>query len=174
MVTEIAAHEPETLRKRLDLLWTQLDTDWQTFRSHYQDIADNLLPRRARFTTSDVNRGDKRNQKIKDSTATLALRTLGSGMMAGLTSPARPWFRLTTPDPAMAEDWEASVWLDTATRRLHWGYHRSNLYKAIPIVYKGICFEEAFRADLVAADKVIIELKSVTQISRAHRKQIQT
>jgi len=44
----------------------------------------------------------------------------------------------------------------------------------ISIVYKGITFDEAFRADLVVADKVIIELKSVTQISRAHRKQIQT
>ncbi len=44
----------------------------------------------------------------------------------------------------------------------------------ISIVYKGISFDEAFRADLVVADKVILELKSVTQISRAHRKQIQT
>jgi len=44
----------------------------------------------------------------------------------------------------------------------------------ISIVYKGISFDEAFRADLVVEDKVIIELKSVTQISRAHRKQIQT
>ena len=44
----------------------------------------------------------------------------------------------------------------------------------ISIVYKDISFDEAFRADLVVADKVIIELKSVTEISRAHRKQIQT
>ena len=44
----------------------------------------------------------------------------------------------------------------------------------ISIVYKGISFDEAFRADLVVADKVILELKSVTEISRAHRKQIQT
>ena len=44
----------------------------------------------------------------------------------------------------------------------------------ISIVYKGISVDEAFRADLVVADKVIIELKSVTEISRAHRKQIQT
>ena len=42
------------------------------------------------------------------------------------------------------------------------------------IVYKDIAFEEAFRADLLLADKVIVELKSVDQINRAHRKQIQT
>jgi len=44
----------------------------------------------------------------------------------------------------------------------------------ISIVYKGIAFEEAFRADLLVADKVIVELKSVEQINKAHRKQIQT
>ena len=44
----------------------------------------------------------------------------------------------------------------------------------ISIVYKGIAFAEAFRADLLVADKVIVELKSVEQISKAHRKQIQT
>ncbi|HLY59394.1 MAG TPA: GxxExxY protein [Terriglobia bacterium] len=44
----------------------------------------------------------------------------------------------------------------------------------ISIVYKGMTFPEAFRADLLVADKVIVELKSVEQISKAHRKQIQT
>ena len=44
----------------------------------------------------------------------------------------------------------------------------------VPIVYEGITFDEGFRADLIVADKVIIELKSVTQITPAHRKQIQT
>ncbi len=44
----------------------------------------------------------------------------------------------------------------------------------ISIVYKGIEFAEAFRADLLVADKVIVELKSVEQINKSHRKQLQT
>jgi GxxExxY protein len=44
----------------------------------------------------------------------------------------------------------------------------------IAIIYQDIVFEEAFRADLVVADKVIVELKSVEQINNAHRKQLQT
>ena len=44
----------------------------------------------------------------------------------------------------------------------------------IPIVYKGTRIENAFLADLVVDGKVILELKSVEQMSRAHRKQIQT
>ena len=44
----------------------------------------------------------------------------------------------------------------------------------IPIKYDELIFDEGFRADLIVADLVIIELKSVTQIAPAHRKQIQT
>ena len=44
----------------------------------------------------------------------------------------------------------------------------------IPVQYKGIKFDEGFRADLVVNDAVIVELKSVESLSKAHRKQIQT
>ena len=44
----------------------------------------------------------------------------------------------------------------------------------IPIRYKEIIFDEAFRADIVVDKQVIVELKSVEQISEAHKKQVQT
>ena len=36
--------------------------------------------------------------------------------------------------------------------------------KAMPIIYDGIKFEEAFRTDLIAGEKVIVELKSVQSL----------
>jgi len=44
----------------------------------------------------------------------------------------------------------------------------------IPIRYKDMTFDEAFRADLVVEEKVIVELKSVERVSEAHKKQVQT
>jgi GxxExxY protein len=44
----------------------------------------------------------------------------------------------------------------------------------IPIQYDGLAFEEGFRADLVVADALIIELKSVESISPVHKKQLLT
>ena len=44
----------------------------------------------------------------------------------------------------------------------------------IPIQFRGIKFDEGFRADLVVCDRVIVELKSKTTINPADRKQIQT
>ena len=44
----------------------------------------------------------------------------------------------------------------------------------ISIRYKDMTFAEAFRADLVVEERVIVELKSVEQVSEAHKKQVQT
>jgi len=44
----------------------------------------------------------------------------------------------------------------------------------IPIESHGIRFDEGFRADIVIEDKVILELKSVESVSKAHKKQVLT
>ena len=44
----------------------------------------------------------------------------------------------------------------------------------VPIRYKNIRFDEAFRADIVIAGKVILGLKSVERVTAAHKKQVQT
>jgi len=44
----------------------------------------------------------------------------------------------------------------------------------VPIRYEGLSFDEGFKADLIVDDRVILELKSVVQLSPAHRKQVQT
>ncbi len=44
----------------------------------------------------------------------------------------------------------------------------------ISIELRGIKFDEAFRADIVVEGKVIVELKSVEQVTRTHKKQLQT
>jgi GxxExxY protein len=44
----------------------------------------------------------------------------------------------------------------------------------VAIAYKGIRFDEGFRADLIVEGKVILELKSVERVTAAHKKQVQT
>lgn len=44
----------------------------------------------------------------------------------------------------------------------------------VPIEYRGIKFEETFRADILVEGKVVLELKSIEQVTRAHKKQLQT
>jgi GxxExxY protein len=46
--------------------------------------------------------------------------------------------------------------------------------KSIPIIFEDRHFDEGFRADLLVENKVIIELKSVEQLARVHKKQVLT
>lgn len=46
--------------------------------------------------------------------------------------------------------------------------------RAIAIEYRGIRFEEGFRADVVVDGKVILEIKSVEKTTKAHQKQVHT
>jgi hypothetical protein len=130
--------KPESKRANYELLRAQLENERSSFLSHWRDLGDYILPRRPRFNTTDANRGQRVNQKIIDSTATLAARTLRSGMMGGITSPARPWFRLTTPDPELAEFGPVKEWLHTTTLRTSSIFLRSNLYNCLPVIYGDI------------------------------------
>ncbi|MCF7798173.1 MAG: GxxExxY protein [Candidatus Marinimicrobia bacterium] len=44
----------------------------------------------------------------------------------------------------------------------------------VSIRYKDLRFDEGFRADMIVSGKVILELKSVEQVTAAHKKQVQT
>lgn len=93
------------------------------------------MPRRSRFFTTDRDRGNRRNQSIIDSTAGLAFRTLRSGMMAGFTSPSRPWYRLATYDPDLDKFEPVKEWLYSVTDIMQNMHMRSNLYTTLPTFY---------------------------------------
>ena len=44
----------------------------------------------------------------------------------------------------------------------------------VPIAYRGIRFDEGFRADIIVEDRVILELKSIEQVAKVHSKQTLT
>ncbi len=128
-----------TKRQRYDAIRAQLDTDWFTFLPQYRDLNDYFLPSRGRFILSmDSNRGDRRNLKIYDTTGYKAARTAAAGMQAGMTSPARPWKRLTTPDPDLAEKGDVRQWLELVDQRMTTLFLRSNLYNVLPISYADV------------------------------------
>lgn len=122
-------------RVRCEQLFSALRADRTTFDPHWRDLGDFLMPRRTRFWSGDRNKGDKRNQAIINSTGRLSARTLSSGLHAGLTSPARPWMKLTTPDSQLAALKPVKVWLTDVTQRMLTVFATSNLYNVLPLVY---------------------------------------
>lgn len=125
-----------TQRQLLLTRWSGLKTERASWFGHWREISTYLLPRSGRFFVQDRNRGGKRHNAIYDNTGTRALRTLAAGMMSGMTSPARPWFRLSTRDPELAKSGAVRVWLDQVTGIMREVFAKSNTYRAFHSMYE--------------------------------------
>lgn len=125
-------------RQRVEILQAQCENERSSFIPQWTDVGEHIAPRRPRFYTTDVNRGDRRNHKIVDTSPVLSSRTLRAGLMSGITSPARPWFKLAIPDLDQLESGPVKDWLDGTTLRMNTVMSRSNLYNSLLSVYGDI------------------------------------
>lgn len=110
------------------------------FEAHWREIVEYELPWRgkglwARPNVYEVNDGAKKHGSIFNSVPEDAHEVLAAGMHSGLTSPARPWFRLTIPNANLADDYEVKVWLWEVERRIMQVFARSNIYNALHSMY---------------------------------------
>ena len=104
---------------------------------HARELADFLLPRRYKWliTPNQQSRGAPINQHILDSTGTLSARNLASGMMSGITSPTRPWFKLKIGRIDSTQTSPVSLWLAECERLMMLVFQESNFYNSIAVLY---------------------------------------
>lgn len=123
--------------KKYDKRLASLISEFDYWKSHLQDISNYLMPRRGRFLydESTGNDGKKRHNNVIDGTATRALRVLAAGMQGGLTSPARPWFRLTLANKDLAGYGPVKLWLDTVRNDMLHVFQKSNFYNSTHALY---------------------------------------
>jgi len=119
--------------KRKSALWSERST-WLT---DWQDLADYVLPTSGRFFYSEANKGDKvrKSKNVYDTTGRRGLNVLAAGLQAGVTSPARPWFRLSTGDAKLDDIHAVKVWLAEVEELMRKVFAESNTYRALHQVY---------------------------------------
>lgn len=122
-------------RAQLSQLISEVRAERESYIPHWMDINKFVRPRSAKFFIEKGNRGDKRNQNIINNTATMASETLSAGMMSGVTSPARPWFRLSSGDPALDKVDSVKNWLHEVANAMREVFAKSNLYTELPLIY---------------------------------------
>jgi Bacteriophage head to tail connecting protein len=117
-----------------------LRTDRYSWWVHWRELADYLLPRRYKWliTVNQANRGSPINGRIVDPTATLAARNLASGLMAGVTSPTRPWFRLRIGRTDSDGFDEVGKWLYKVEKIMMRTFQKSNFYNSMGVLYLDI------------------------------------
>ncbi len=126
--------------------WTS-NQDWEDFRSylevqlwglrqwrtpwwmHWGEIAAEMLPRRYFWvvTPNNMTRGLPINQNVVDSTATQAISICAAGMMDGLCSPTKIWFKLDAPEGYDIDE-AGKLWLNEFQRRIYEVLAGSNYY----------------------------------------------
>jgi hypothetical protein len=82
-----------------------------------------------------MNRGSPINQHILDSTGTLAARNLAAGMMSGISSPTRPWFKLKIGHIDSTMTGPISLWLAECERLMMLIFQESNFYTSLAVMY---------------------------------------
>lgn len=110
-----------TPRERLEQRLAALKTERSGWLSTWEEISQFMLPRRGRFSKSGDarSRGQRIGHRIRNSTATYAIRTSVSGMNSGLTNPATKWFKLQPSDRSIREAPGVRAWLDAVEERIY-------------------------------------------------------
>lgn len=135
---------PKSLKDRVYNRLSALKTERSPWITDWQDVSDYVLGVRGRFLgddtrgTATTDTRPERNEALYNETAKFAANTLASGMMAGITSPARPWFKLTPPDPEMADYGPVKEYLDDVEKILLTIFAKSNFYNSMHTVFRDL------------------------------------
>lgn len=119
--------DPQEVRKRFERLKEQR-TGWEPL---WKDIRDYILPDFGVFDGEDPASGGKRYQRIVDSTATQAADVLAAGLLTGVSSPSRPWLKLTTLDPELDDSPDVKQWLSELQNRMLQVFAKADVYNSL-------------------------------------------
>lgn len=111
-----------------------------TYRSTWQEVSHYIMPTRGRYfnVANQASRGRVKGPQIVDRTATVAVSNLAAFLMAGITRPARDWFKLSTNSDALNDDPQVKTWLAESEKRLMRVFASGNFYNAMAQIYEEI------------------------------------
>ena len=122
------------LTKSLLSRFDRLKAQRQNWETHWQEVADFMQPRKADVTKTR-SRGDKRTERIFDSSPIQAVELLAASLHGMLTNPSTPWFSLRFKDSSLEMEDEAKLWLENATEVMYTAFNRSNFQQEIFELY---------------------------------------
>ena len=111
-----------------------LESQRQTWESHWQEVGDFIIPRKADITRVR-SPGDKRTELIFDGTAGMAAQLLSSSLHGMLTNMSTKWFSLQYQSDELNMIDEAREWLGDVERKMYAAFQRSNFNEQIHELY---------------------------------------
>lgn len=122
------------LRKVVDSLCKEA----QPYLDECKSITLNIVPNRGEYDNQKPNAQYANYRRMLTNVADRALSILVQGLMSGLTSKSKPWFRLSVSDFDMEREHSVKTWLYNTQQKLYRVFAKSNLYGALKLIYKEI------------------------------------
>lgn len=121
------AADPKEITQRFRELKDQRSS-WEPL---WRDIRDYCLPDMGCFSGEDASDGHKRYSRILDPEAIDCADILAAGLLSGVSSPSRPWLRLTTMDDDLDRVPAVAEWLDKVQRRMLTIFSKAEIYNQL-------------------------------------------
>ncbi|MDE2022174.1 MAG: head-tail connector protein [Patescibacteria group bacterium] len=178
------------LRRHADQRLVQMRLYRSSNFTTWRELSDFILPIRGRFvmppTPNSGNRGSQRTQRIVKRIATKAVKSLAAFLMAGITSPARNWFRLSSGDTDLDDNPQVKLWLAEVQKRLMKVFAESNFYNAVAALYEEIAtfgtgvmlveqdFEDVIRCYTLTAGEYMLGMDDKLRVNTMYREIVRT
>jgi hypothetical protein len=124
-----------TMRERCEQRITSMKALRTPYEPDWKEIERLALPSRSEVLAGGTQLKRRANTAKQDTAGRIAGRTVVNGMATGLSSNARPWFKLQTPDIELIEFTPVKDWLFGVERELYNFFARTNYYDANKIAY---------------------------------------
>ena len=176
------------MRNRCDRAMTTLRSDRSPYFAVWRELSQFVMPQRGRFvmppSPNDTLKGLPKQQQIIDRTATKAVKSMAAFLMAGITSPARDWFRLGTLRDELNDDHQVKGWLSEVSKRERTVFAASNFYNAMASLYEEIAvfgtgvmlclpdFENVMRFTTLTAGEYMLVTDKSNQVNTIYREMV--
>lgn len=129
--------EWEVMYGHLQARMTMLINWRNSWLAHWAALGVNILPRRNMWLAeqsgtwpvpNNMSRGREINKEIIDPTGTYAMRICAAGLLSGLMSPTRPWFKLKAGIENYEPEIDAQMWFEETEHRIYSIMAHSNFY----------------------------------------------
>lgn len=160
--------------------WQELKNKREPWLSQWRSVSAYISPFSGRFDVH--NHGQNRDLGyIFDSEASFDLDNLASGLMAGASSPARPWFKIAPTDPDLTENYEVINWCDNVQKILLKIFQDSNTYSTLHEIYRELAlfgisadliydhFDTGIKHHLLTAGEFCVEANADGEIDTLYR-----
>lgn len=120
-----------TLIKSVRQRFEGMKQDRQKWEKLWKDIRDYTLPDLGIFDGEDSLVGSERYRRLVDAETTHAADVLAAGLLGGVSSPSRPWLRLSTLEPELDKLSEVKAWLDEVQKNMLMLFAKADVYNQL-------------------------------------------